>query len=97
MVMLLVAVIGVAAIVLKQQALARVAAWASLVLVVLLYVAAQLKVNTTFSFIPFKVMAGFLAKLIKFKWGWYLLFAGAFIAVIGTFKSNSSINRDTIQ
>jgi hypothetical protein len=97
MVMLLVAVIGVAAIVLKQQALARVAAWASLTLVVLLYVAAQLKVNTTFSFIPFKVMASFLAKLIKFKWGWYLLFAGALIAVIGTFKSNSSIEKGTIQ
>lgn len=91
MVMLLVAVIGIVAIMLKQQGLARVAAWASLVLAILFYVAAQLKVNTTFSFIPFKVMAGFLTKLIKFKWGWYLLFAGAILSVIGTFKSESII------
>jgi hypothetical protein len=97
MVMLLTAVIGIIAIMLKQQGLARVAAWASLALAVLFYIAAQLKVNTTFSFIPFKVMAGFLAKLIKFKWGWYPLFAGAIISVIGTFKPDSSVKGNSIQ
>ncbi len=88
MVMLLVAVIGIIAIMLKQQGLARFTAWATLALAVLFYIAAQLKVNTTFSFIPFKGMAGFLTKLIKFKWGWYLLFAGAVLSVIGTFRSD---------
>ncbi len=97
MVLLLVAVIGIVAVMLKQQGLARVAAWASLILAVLFYVAAQLKVNTTFSFIPFKGMAGLLTKLIKFKWGWYLLFAGAIISVIGTFKSDSSVKTVTVQ
>ncbi len=97
MVLLLVAVIGIVAVMLKQQGLARVAAWASLILAVLFYVAAQLKVNTTFSFIPFKGMAGLLTRLIKFKWGWYLLFAGAIISVIGTFKSDSSVKPVTVQ
>jgi len=97
MVMLLVAVIGIVAIMLKQQGLARVAALASLVLVILFYIAAQLKVNTTFSFIPFKVMVGFLTKLIKFKWGWYPLFAGAVISVIGTFKLGSNATTDIVQ
>ena len=97
MVLLLVAVIGIVAIMLKQQGLARVAALGSLVLVILFFIAAQLKVNTTFSFIPFKVMAGFLTKLIKFKWGWYPLFAGAVMSVIGTFKSGGNIKARIVQ
>ena len=96
MVSLLDAVIGIVAIMLKQQGLARVAALGSLVLVILFFIAAQLKVNTTFSFIPFKVMAGFLTKLIKFKWGWYPLFAGAVISTIGTVKSDSNATADIV-
>jgi len=97
MLLLLGAVIGIVAIMLNQQGLARVAALGSLVLVILFFIAAQLKVNTTFSFIPFKVMAGFLTKLIKFKWGWYPLFAGAVMSVIGTFKSGSNIKARIVQ
>ncbi|WP_345952555.1 hypothetical protein [Mucilaginibacter sp. PAMB04168] len=86
MVVLLVAIVGIAGIVLKQYKVSRIAAWAGLVLVVLVYIAAQLKVHNTFSFIPFKGMAGFLTKLIKFKWGWYLLFAGAILSVLAVPK-----------
>jgi hypothetical protein len=86
MVVLLVSVVGIAGIVLKQYKIARMAAWLGLVLVVLVYIAAQLKVNTTISFIPFKGMAGFLTKLIKFKWGWYLLFGGSVLSVLAVPK-----------
>jgi len=86
MVVLLVAVVGIAGIVLKQYPVARIAAWMGLVLVVLVYIAALLKVNTTFSFIPFKGLAGSLAKLIKFKWGWLLLFAGPLLSLFSTPK-----------
>ena len=87
MVVLLVSVVGIAGIVLKQYPVARIAAWLGLALVVLVYIAAQLKVNTTFSFIPFKGLAGSLSKLIKFKWGWYLLFAGPLLSALSTPKN----------
>jgi len=88
-VVLLVAVVGIAGIVLKQKPIVRLSAWASLILVVLIYIAAVLKVHHTFSFIPFKSLQGFLTRLIKFKWGWYLLFAGPLLAVIGITTTKS--------
>jgi hypothetical protein len=87
MVVLLIAIVGIAGIVLKQYKISRMAGFISLALVILVYIAAQLKVNTTFSFIPFKSMAGFLTKLIKFKWGWYPLFAGAVLSVLANPKN----------
>ncbi|MBS7563387.1 hypothetical protein KHS38_03135 [Mucilaginibacter sp. Bleaf8] len=86
MVVLLIAIVGVVGIVLKQYPVARIAAWLSFVLVVLVYIAAIMKVNSSFSFIPFKGLAGSLTKLIKFKWGWYLLFAGPLVSVFSTPK-----------
>ena len=88
-VVLMVAIVGIAGIVLKQKPIVRLSAWASLILVVLVYIAAFLKVHHTFSFIPFKSLQGFLTKLIKFKWGWYLLFAGPILAVIGIATTKS--------
>ncbi|TSD67123.1 hypothetical protein FFF34_006940 [Inquilinus sp. KBS0705] len=89
MVILLVAVIGILGTVLNQPKILRLAAYASAVLIVLLYIAALLKVNTTFSFIPFKSLTAFLARQIKFKWGWYVLFAGAAMAVLGALLSRT--------
>jgi hypothetical protein len=82
MVVLLISVVGIAGVVLKQYKVSGTAGFIALALVILIYIAAQLKVNTTFSFIPFKGMAGFLTRLIKFKWGWYPLFAGPALSVI---------------
>jgi hypothetical protein len=83
MVIMLVGVIGILCTVLNQAKVTRIAAWASLVLVVLLFIAAILKVKLHFSFIPFKGINGFLTRQIAFKWGWYVLFAGAGLSVIG--------------
>lgn len=88
-VVLLVAIVGIAGIVLKQRSITRLSAWISLILVVLVYIAAFLKVHHTFSFIPFKSLQGFLTKLIRFKWGWYLLFAGPVLAIIGITTTKS--------
>lgn len=84
MLLMLVGVIGVVATVLGQAKITKISAWVSLALVALLYVAAVLKVKTTFSFIPFKVITGFLTRQINFKWGWLVLFAGAIMAVFGS-------------
>lgn len=92
MVILLVAVVGILGTVLNRSSLVKLTAWLSLILVSLLLVAAVLKVNTSFSFLPFKGIAGFLAKQIKFKWGWYLLFAGAVLALGGSFANKQIRN-----
>lgn len=89
--LMLVGVIGILCSVLNQAKVMRFVAFASLVLVVLLYIAAVLKVKTSFSFIPFKGINAFLTRQIKFKWGWFVLFAGPVLAVIGALFSKKSI------
>lgn len=51
-VVLLVAVVGLATVVLQQYPVARIVAWIALGLVMLVYIAAVLKVKSSFSFIP---------------------------------------------
>lgn len=82
-VILIVAVLGVLALVLQQAKLARISAIVSLLLVAALYAAAILKVNSSFSFIPFKSISQYLSAGIKFKWGWWLMFGGAIVALLG--------------
>lgn len=95
MVLLLVALVGILGTVLNRIQLVKLSAWLLLGLVALLLLAAVLKVNTSFSFIPFKSVAGFFTRQIKFKWGWYLLFAGPVIALIGAFSGRqlSKVNK----
>ena len=85
MVILLMAVVGIIAVVLNRPKLVKLIALISLTLVALLLLAAFLKIHTSFSFIPFKGITGFLERQIKFKWGWYVLFAGPLLALAGTF------------
>ncbi|MFD0750072.1 hypothetical protein ACFQZS_07965 [Mucilaginibacter calamicampi] len=87
MTILLVAVIGILGVFLNRIQLVKFSAWVALILVSLLLLASVLKVNTSFSFIPFKSISGFLAKQIRFKWGWYVLFAGPVLALIGAFST----------
>ncbi len=97
MVILLVALAGMLGAFLNRIQLVKFSAWLLLGLVVLLFLAAYLKVNASFSFIPFKSISGFLARQIKFQWGWYLLFGGAFFALIGAISSKQmsrAINSD---
>jgi hypothetical protein len=93
MVILLVAVVGILGVILNRIKLVRLTAWISLGLVVLLFIAAYLKVHTSFSFIPFKTFAGFLTRQIIFKWGWYLLFAGPVIALAGSIGKQTKYSR----
>jgi hypothetical protein len=82
-VLLIVGVTGAVLSLLNQVKPARYAAALSLSLVTLLLVAALLKVNTAFSFIPFPPLAGWLTKQIAFRWGWYLMFAASLTAFAG--------------
>lgn len=89
LVLLLIAVMGVITVVMARKPADKVIARIGLLLVILLYVAALMKVHSTFSFIPFKGVAGFMAKQIKFTWGWFVLFAGAVLSVLGTSGSKN--------
>ena len=84
-IILLVATIGMLGTVFNQVKIIRLVAWLSLALVILFYLAALLKVYTSFSFVPFHFFDDFLSKQIKFTWGWYLLFGGPLLALAGSF------------
>ena len=92
-IILLVAVVGIIGTVFNQSKIIRLAAWLSVLLVALLYLMAQLKVHTSFSFIPFHSIENFLSRQIKFKWGWFLLFGGALLALLGALLSKKPNRR----
>ena len=93
MVILLMAVVGILGVILNRKQLVRLIGWVSLILVLVLFIAAFMKVHTSFSFIPFKSIAGFLARQIAFKWGWYMLIAGPLVALSGTIAKTSKYSR----
>jgi len=88
-VLLAVAVTGLIAAIMKNNQLIKFAAWFTLGLVILVFVAAVMKVNTSFSFIPFPKLSHTLSGLIHYRWGWYLLFAGPILALLGTGERKS--------
>jgi hypothetical protein len=88
--LLLIGVIGILGIVLRQKAITRLCAWFALVLVIVLYVAAIFRIHQFFGFIPFKSVSGFFVRQIKFKWGWFALFGGPILAIIGVFTTKRS-------
>ena len=90
-VMLLVAVVGILGAVMSQQKIVKLTAWLSLGLVALFLLLAWLKVNTSFSFIPFRTIENLAVKSVKYKWGWCLLFGGAVLAVVGALSSKKTV------
>ncbi|MBE9666613.1 hypothetical protein [Mucilaginibacter boryungensis] len=88
--LLLIGVIGILGIILRQRAIVRLCAWFALILVIVLYIAALFKIHHFFGFIPFKSIVGFLTRQIRFKWGWFLLFGGPILAIIGVFTTKRS-------
>ena len=85
-VVLLIAVVGIIGVVFMQSSIARMAGWLSAILVALFYILALLKIHTSFTFIPFHAISRFLAKQIKFKWGWWLLVVGPILSLTGALR-----------
>jgi len=90
-VILLVAVVGILGTVLTRQKIVKFTAWLSLGLITLFLLLAWLKVQTSFSFIPFHAIENIAIKSVKYKWGWYLLFGGALLAVAGVLVKNKTM------
>ena len=92
-VILLVATVGITGTVFNQLKIVRMAAWLSLILVIVFLLLAFLKVHNTFSWVPLHFVAKFLTSKIKFKWGWYLLFGGPVLALAGVLFSKKNFSR----
>lgn len=87
LVLLLMTVIGIIGNVFNRYKVVQFAAMATLVLVVVFYIAVFMRVKTAFSFIPFISLAQTLTHaLIKFKWGWWVLVTGQLLALAGVRK-----------
>ncbi|HTD41844.1 MAG TPA: hypothetical protein VK671_14545 [Mucilaginibacter sp.] len=85
-VVLVIAIVGIVGVIFMQTKVARMAAWLSAILVFLFYVLALLKIHTSFTFIPFHAISRFLAKQIRFKWGWWLLVGGPLLSLAGVLR-----------
>ena len=90
LVFLLIAVVGIISTIFSNAKLTNLMAWVSLGLTIIFFIAALLKIHTSFSFIPFRSLAGYLSDKIKFKWGWYVLCAGSILALAGTFANKKT-------
>ena len=62
---------------LQKPAVLRFAGWAALVLVAISLAGIYFKVHDTFNFIRFKKLITLAAGTVKYKWGWFVILAGA--------------------
>ncbi|TDQ08543.1 hypothetical protein [Pedobacter metabolipauper] len=65
----------------KKIGLIRFAGWGAVVLVLITLAGIYLKAHDSFSFLHFKKLVNLAAGLVKYKWGWYVILAGAFILI----------------
>ena len=66
---------------LQKPGLLKFAGWAALFLVALSLAGIYFKVHDTFNFIRFKKLISLAAGSVKYKWGWYVIVAGALVLV----------------
>lgn len=96
-IILVVAVAGIVSTLIKNNQFLKITGWLSLALIILIFIAAVMKVQTAFSFIPFPKLANTMSGFIHYRWGWYLLFAGAILAVLGSFGQRKSLHTTTVK
>jgi hypothetical protein len=71
--------IGFIGAILQKPALLKFVGWAALFLVALSLAGIYFKVHDTFNFIRFKKLITLAAGTVKYKWGWYVIVAGALL------------------
>jgi hypothetical protein len=74
-------VVGLIGAFTAKAGLVKFAGWAGLVLVAITLAGVYFKAHDSFGFLHFKKVVNFAAGLVKYKWGWYVIVAGAFIMI----------------
>jgi hypothetical protein len=64
----------------RKAALIRFAGFGAIVLVLITLLGVYLKSHDSFSFLQFKELVNLAAGLVKYKWGWYIIVAGAIVS-----------------
>lgn len=76
-----VVVIGLLGAFTQKAGLIKFAGWAGIVLVAITLVGIYFKAHGSFGFLHFKKLVNLAAGMVKYKWGWYVILAGAFILI----------------
>lgn len=74
-------VIGLIGAFTQKIGLIKFAGWAGIVLVAVTLLGVYLKAHDSFGFLQFKKVINFAARSVKYKWGWYVIAAGAFLLI----------------
>lgn len=77
----LMVLIGLVGSFIQKASLIRFAGWAAVVLALITLAGIYFKAHDSFSFLHFKKLVNIAAGLVKYKWGWYIIFAGAFVLI----------------
>ncbi|WEK18348.1 MAG: hypothetical protein P0Y49_16280 [Candidatus Pedobacter colombiensis] len=74
-------VIGLIGAFTEKAGLVKFAGWAVIALVVLSLAGIQFKTQASFGFLHFKKLVNLASGLVKFKWGWFVILAGALVMI----------------
>ncbi|WP_276088771.1 hypothetical protein [Pedobacter sp. JY14-1] len=61
-----------------KAGLMRFAGWGGILLALVTLAGIYFKAHDSFSFLHFRKLINFAAGMVKYKWGWYVIMAGAF-------------------
>ncbi len=64
-----------------KHVLIKAAGWGAVVLMLITLAGIYFKAHDSFSFLHFKKLVSFAAGMVKYKWGWFIIAAGALILV----------------
>lgn len=78
----------------EKAGIVKFAGWAVIALVVLSLAGIQFKTMESFGFLHFKKLVSFAAGLVKFKWGWFVILAGALFMI--TVRKPKSVRLDQV-
>ena len=73
--------IGLIGAFLEKPSILKFAGWATFVLVLISLLGIYLKVHDSFGFIRFKKLIDLAAGSVKYKWGWFVIAAGALLLI----------------
>lgn len=65
----------------RKAGLIRFAGWAGIVLVLVTLAGVYFKSHDYFSFVHFKKIINFAAGMVKYKWGWLVIFTGTLLLI----------------